>query len=110
MGQTAHPHLENALRDLRDRFGAEASALTANEMFDLVECVRRAESPFAGVNADAIGFPVKVCEGVYLWRLTAGARCRTRRCQRALRPFSRFDSRSAVVSAVQPLSGVAPSA
>ena len=43
MGQTAHPHLENALRDLRDRFGAEASALTANEMFDLVECVRRAE-------------------------------------------------------------------
>ena len=73
MGQTAHPHLENALRDLRDRFGAEASALTANEMFDLVECVRRAESPFAEVNADAIGFPVKVCEGVYLWRLTAGA-------------------------------------
>ena len=39
--------------------------MTANEMFDLVECVRRAESPFAEVNADAIGFPVKVCEGVY---------------------------------------------
>ncbi len=73
MAQTAHPHLENALRDLRDRFGAEASALTADEMFDLVECVRRAESPFADVNADAMGFPVKVCEGVYLWRLTAGA-------------------------------------
>lgn len=73
MGQAAHPHLENALRDLRDRFGAEASALTADEMFDLVACVRRVESPFAEVNADAMGFPVKVCEGVYLWRLTAGA-------------------------------------
>ena len=47
--------------------------MTTREMFDLVECVRRAESPFAEVNADAIGFPVKVCEGVYLWRLTAGA-------------------------------------
>ena len=40
----------------------------------------------------------------------ASARCRTRRCQRTLRSFSRFDSRSAVVSVVQPLSGAAPSA
>ena len=47
--------------------------MTTREMFDLVECVRCAESPFAEVNANAIGFPVKVCEGVYLWRLTAGA-------------------------------------
>ena len=73
MRQTLHPHLDNALRDLRSRFGAEASSLTADEMFDLVACVRRVENPFGDVNADAIGFPVKACEGVYFWRLTAGA-------------------------------------
>ncbi len=73
MPRTAHPHLENTLRDLRDRYGAGACALTADEMFDLVRCVERVERPFGDVNADAVGFPVRVCEGVHFWRLTAGA-------------------------------------
>ncbi len=68
-----HPHFANALRDLKERFGVDASALTPDETFELVECVRRIENPFAEVNADAVGFPVKVCEGLYLWRLSAGA-------------------------------------
>ena len=65
--------MANALRDLRTRFGVGADALEADELFDLAEAVRRVENPFADVNADAMGVPAKVCEGVYLWRLTAGA-------------------------------------
>ena len=68
-----HPHLANALRDLGTRFGVTAADLAPDELFQLVEAVRRVENPFAEVNADAIGFPVKVCEGTYFWKLSAGA-------------------------------------
>lgn len=68
-----HPHFANALRDLKGRYGATAADLTPDELFELAECAGRAEAPFAEVNADAVGFPVKVREGLYFWRLTAGA-------------------------------------
>ena len=70
---TKHPHLSRVLRDLKARFGVEANDLTPDELFSLVECIQRIESPFSAVNADAVGFPVSVAEGVTLWRLTAGA-------------------------------------
>ena len=73
MDRQKHPHLANALRDLKTRFHVEAGDLTPDEWYELVECVRRVENPFADVNADAIGTPVRVCEGLYLWRLSAGA-------------------------------------
>lgn len=68
-----HSHFANALRDLKTRFGVEASDLTPDELFELVEAVKRIENPFREVNADALGFPVKVCDGLYFWKLSAGA-------------------------------------
>lgn len=67
-----HARLQNELRRLVAR-GVSASDLTADELDALVTACRRAENPYDGVNADAMGKPVMVCDGVFLWRLTAGA-------------------------------------
>ena len=53
--------------------GITPADLTASELAALVRACDRCDNPFGAVNAEAAGFPVKVCEGVYLWRLTAGA-------------------------------------
>lgn len=67
-----HARLQNELRRLAAR-GVSASDLTADEVDALVMACRRAENPYEGVNADAMGKPVMVCDGVFLWRMTAGA-------------------------------------
>lgn len=53
--------------------GVSLADMTAGEVAALVRACDRCDSPFSAINAEAAGFPVEVCEGVYLWRLTAGA-------------------------------------
>lgn len=65
--------LARAIDDLKDRCKVDVSALLPEELADLVHACDRVANPFADINADAAGFPVRVCKGVYLWRLTAGA-------------------------------------
>lgn len=66
-------HLSRALDDLRTRMGVCVSDLTVDEIAELVHACDRCANPFREVNADAAGFPVRVCDGVYFWRLTIGA-------------------------------------
>ncbi len=53
--------------------GAYPGDLAASEIAALVRACDRCDNPFSAANAEAAGFPVKVREGVWLWRLTAGA-------------------------------------
>ena len=53
--------------------GITPADLEASELAALVRACDRCDNPFSAVNAEAAGFPVRVCEGVTLWRLTAGA-------------------------------------
>ncbi|MBR6734085.1 MAG: hypothetical protein IKL96_06770 [Kiritimatiellae bacterium] len=69
---TAQMHFAKALQQLR-RQGVEPGDCTPDELYALAEAARRCADPFREVNADAAGFPVRVCEGVYFWRLTIGA-------------------------------------
>lgn len=69
MGQ----RLQSVLADLRDRYGATAADLTADELEALVLACRRVDSPYSAINADLMDRPIRVCAGVYLWPLTAGA-------------------------------------
>lgn len=66
-------HFARALSDLRDRMGVGLADLTSDEIADLVHAADRCADPFRDVNADAVGRPVRVCEGVHFWRLTIGA-------------------------------------
>lgn len=65
--------LARAIDDLKVRCKVDVSALLPDELADLVHACDKVANPFADVNADAAGFPVRVCKGVYLWRLTIGA-------------------------------------
>ena len=65
--------LQSVLDDLREATGATAADLTADEIESLVLACRRVDNPYAGVNADLMGRPVRVSRGVYLWPVTAGA-------------------------------------
>ena len=69
---TAQMHFAKALQQLR-KSGVEPGDMTPDELYALAEAARRCADPFREVNADAAGFPVRVCEGVYFWKLTIGA-------------------------------------
>lgn len=65
--------LQSVLQDLKDRYGATASDLTADELEALVFACKRCDSPFSELNAEMIERPVYVARGIWLWPLTAGA-------------------------------------
>ena len=69
---TGQMHFAKALQQLR-RQGVEPGDATPEELYELAEAARRCADPFREVNADAAGFPVRVCEGVWFWKLTIGA-------------------------------------
>ena len=69
---TAQMHFAKALQQLRKQ-GVELADVTPAELYGLAEAARRCADPFREVNADAAGFPVRVCEGVWFWKLTIGA-------------------------------------
>ena len=69
---TAQMHFAKTLQQLR-RQGVEPGDCTPDELYALAEAARRCADPFREVNADAAGFPVRVCEGVWFWKLTIGA-------------------------------------
>lgn len=64
--------LESEIAKLKSA-GVSLADLTAAEVAELVRACDRCDNPFGAVNAEAAGFPVKVRDGVSLWRLTAGA-------------------------------------
>ncbi len=64
---------EHALQDLEIRMGVPRAKLAPADLLALARASERAADPFRGVNADAAGRPVRVCDGVYFWRLTIGA-------------------------------------
>lgn len=68
-----HLVLAQALERLKTQRGISIADFTADELAEFVAAADRVANPFADVNADAVGLPVKVCEGVYFWRLTVGA-------------------------------------
>ena len=53
--------------------GIELADLEPVEIEALVRACDRCDNPFSAANAEAAGFPVRVADGVTLWRLTAGA-------------------------------------
>ena len=65
--------LKRELRDLKDRYGASVEDLTPDELERLVLACRKVERPFSNVNMALVEQPVRVCEGAYLWPITAGA-------------------------------------
>lgn len=65
--------LAQALADMKSRQGVSLGDLKPDEVVRLVHACERVANPFREVNADAAGFPVRVCKGVYFWRLTIGA-------------------------------------
>lgn len=64
--------LQSILQDFRDN-GITAADMTADELEALVHACERVNNPYSDINADLCEQPVKVCKGVYLWPLTAGA-------------------------------------
>lgn len=68
-----HIVLAQAIERLKTQRGISIADFTADELAEFVHAAERCENPFQDVNADAVGLPVKVCEGVYFWRLTVGA-------------------------------------
>ena len=68
-----HTILAHALERLESQRGISIKDFTADELVDFVHAAERCENPFREVVADAAGFPVRVCEGVYFWRLTLGS-------------------------------------
>lgn len=69
---TGQMHFAKALQQLR-RQGVELADVTSDELYGLAEAARRCADPFREVNADAAGIPVRICEGVWFWKLTIGA-------------------------------------
>ena len=59
---TGQMHFAKALQQLR-RQGVEPGDATPEELYELAEASRRCADPFCEVNADAAGFPVRVCVG-----------------------------------------------
>ena len=68
-----HLALAHALERLKSQRGITIANFTPDELAEFVLAAERVDNPFGDVNADAAGFPVRVCEGVYFWRLTLGA-------------------------------------
>lgn len=66
------PRLKNEIARLSSK-GVSLTDLTPEELVNFIHAVERCDNPYARINADAIGIPVEVCEGVYFWRLTIGA-------------------------------------
>ena len=64
--------LQSEIGKLKAR-GVSIGDLSADELERLVHACDRMERPFGGVNIDAAGLPVEVCEGVVFWRLSIGA-------------------------------------
>ena len=64
--------LQSRLQDLAER-GITADKLTAEELRALVYACDRMDSPYSAINAELCEHPVKVCKGVWLWPVTAGA-------------------------------------
>ena len=60
------------MQDLAEQ-GAPVESLTAAEIEALVYACARCANPYTDVNAELCGRPAKVCKGIYLWPLTAGA-------------------------------------
>ena len=69
---TGEMHFAKALAGLKQS-GVDVQDVTPAELYALAEAARRCADPFSDVNADAAGFPVRVCEGVWFWKLTIGA-------------------------------------
>lgn len=63
---------QNELNQLKG-FGVELTDLESGEIVELVRAVDRFRNPYSGCNADAIGRPIKICEGKHLWKITIGA-------------------------------------
>ena len=61
------------LQDLKDQCGATVADLTADEIEALVFACHRVDNPFTEINAELMERPIRVCKGVYLWPVTAGA-------------------------------------
>jgi hypothetical protein len=64
---------ESEIADIKSRFGINLDELKADEIENLVLACRRCDSPFSSVNVACCENPVRVCEGVYLHPMTAGA-------------------------------------
>ena len=65
--------LQSELTDLKSRLDITLDELTADEIEALVLACKRCESPFSSVNAELMEAPIRVCEGVYIYPMTAGA-------------------------------------
>lgn len=63
---------EKEVAALREQ-GVELVNLTNEEIVELVRATDKMANPFDQVNLDAVGFPLKVCDGVVFWRLSVGA-------------------------------------
>ena len=64
--------LKSVLSDLAEQ-GVRRDDLTAEDIEALVYACARADNPYSDLNAELCERPVKVCRGVYLWPVTAGA-------------------------------------
>lgn len=63
---------EAELADLKGR-GVEPKDILPSEFERLVRACDRCDKPFSQVNAELVGMPIFVCEGVYFWKMTVGA-------------------------------------
>lgn len=66
--------LEKEINELKS-VGVTFADLTADEIERVVKACERMSRPFSSVNADAVGFPVKVGGTMELFKLTIGATC-----------------------------------
>jgi hypothetical protein len=69
----AAAYFNRALVDLSRRFGVERGELSDDDIVALVRASERCADPFREANAELAGLPVRVAEGKWFWRLTAGA-------------------------------------
>lgn len=63
---------EAELADLKGR-GIEPQDILPSEFERLVRACDRCDKPFSQLNAELVGMPILVCEGVYFWKMTVGA-------------------------------------
>lgn len=64
--------LKSVLSDLAEQ-GVRRDDLTAEDLEALVYACARCDNPYSDLNAELCERPVKVCRGVWLWPVTAGA-------------------------------------
>ena len=65
--------LAREIRNLKERLGVGLDELTAEELEKLVLACRRCDNPFSSVNRELCEEPIRVCRGVYMFPVTAGA-------------------------------------